>query len=217
MRILGVADIHGAHRRIADMMKQVGDIDILLLAGDLTTNGTARDARAVLDAAGPSGPRVYAVAGNMDPQPVEAMLAAEGRSLHGRGIILDDVGFCGLSGAPLSPLHTPNELPEAELASHLAAAWEGVRAARWKVLVSHAPPAGTGVDMLTNGMHVGSSAVRTFCDEQQPDLVLCGHIHEARGIDRIGRTLVVNPGPAHTGAYCIITIDGAIRVVPGQL
>ena len=217
MRILGIVDVHGAHRRVAEMMVKEPDVDLVVFAGDLTTNGRAHDARAVLDAVGARAPRVFAVAGNMDPHPVEELLAMDGIALNGRGVVVGDVGFLGSSGAPLSPLHTPNEVPEEELAARLAAGWRDVRGARWKVLVSHAPPLGTRVDVLSSGAHVGSSAVRAFCDSHQPDLVLCGQIHEARGVDRLGRTILVNPGPAHTGAYCVIAIDEAVRVVPGQL
>ncbi|MBI3051658.1 hypothetical protein HYY74_04320 [Candidatus Woesearchaeota archaeon] len=39
----------------------------------------------------------------------------------------------------------------------------------------------------------GSSGVRKAIDELKPDLVLCGHVHEARGIEEmIGSTKVVN-------------------------
>jgi Icc-related predicted phosphoesterase len=153
----------------------------------------------------------------MDPAPVEEVLVSSGVALDGRGIVLGDVGLFGLSGAPLSPLHTPNEFSEDELATRLVAGWHAVQSARWKVLVSHAPPSGTMVDRLTSGMHVGSSAVREFCTTYTPDLVVCGHIHEARGVDHLGQTIVVNPGPGHTGAYGIITMGKDIEVDLRQL
>lgn len=42
--------------------------------------------------------------------------------------------------------------------------------------------------------HVGSSSVRELLAERQPMLGLHDHIHESRGEDRVGRTLVLNPG-----------------------
>jgi Icc-related predicted phosphoesterase len=67
------------------------------------------------------------------------------------------------------------------------------------ILVFHAPPRGTKLDMLYNGEHVGSAAVRAFLEEHQPLLSLHGHIHESPEMsgsmaDRIGRTVCVNPG-----------------------
>ena len=41
---------------------------------------------------------------------------------------------------------------------------------------------------------VGSTAVRTIIQRYQPMLALHGHIHEAPGNVKIGRTLCLNPG-----------------------
>ena len=41
---------------------------------------------------------------------------------------------------------------------------------------------------------VGSTAVRSAIEQYQPIASLHGHIHEGRGVTKIGRTLVVNPG-----------------------
>ncbi len=43
-------------------------------------------------------------------------------------------------------------------------------------------------------IHVGSKAVRQAIEKYQPFLGLHGHIHEARGFVRIGKTLCINPG-----------------------
>jgi Icc-related predicted phosphoesterase len=44
---------------------------------------------------------------------------------------------------------------------------------------------------------VGSVAVRESILEHQPLLSLHGHIHESRGICRLGRTLAINPGSVY--------------------
>ena len=75
----------------------------------------------------------------------------------------------------------------------------------------HCPPYRTGLDdapELTADMMlkdagravkpVGSTAVREAIEEHQPALSLHGHIHEARGNCRIGRTLCINPGQLRT-------------------
>jgi len=43
-------------------------------------------------------------------------------------------------------------------------------------------------------IHVGSKAVRETIEKHQPLLGLHGHIHEARGFVKIGRTVCINPG-----------------------
>ena len=55
---------------------------------------------------------------------------------------------------------------------------------------------------------MGSTAVREFIEEVQPDVCVCGHIHESRGVDRIGRTVVVNPGTLLSGGYVVVRLAG---------
>ena len=67
------------------------------------------------------------------------------------------------------------------------------------VYVLHSPPLGTACDAIATRQHVGSRAIRSFVEAQQPRLVLSGHIHESPRVsgawrDRLGRTTVVNPG-----------------------
>jgi Icc-related predicted phosphoesterase len=50
--------------------------------------------------------------------------------------------------------------------------------------------------------------VREFIEEQQPELCLCGHIHESRAEDRIGKTHVINPGPLKEGGYVLLRLAG---------
>ncbi len=42
--------------------------------------------------------------------------------------------------------------------------------------------------------HVGSKSVRKFEEKYQPLMGLHGHIHESYASDKLGRTIVVNPG-----------------------
>jgi Icc-related predicted phosphoesterase len=62
------------------------------------------------------------------------------------------------------------------------------------IYVTHSPPHGTRLDLLLDGTPVGSPAVRAFLERRQPPLSLHGHIHESPGVDRLGRTVSVNPG-----------------------
>jgi Icc-related predicted phosphoesterase len=66
------------------------------------------------------------------------------------------------------------------------------------ILVSHQPPHDTLCD-VSRGAHVGSTTIRQFILDREPDLVLCGHIHESVGDDRLGASRVVNPGPWFAG------------------
>jgi Icc-related predicted phosphoesterase len=117
------------------------------------------------------------------------------------------VGFQGLGGGTPSPFGTPWELTEEEAAEYLAAGLPAIAAARYKVLVSHAPPRGTKLDRSFAGQHVGSEAVRSFVLAGSVDLCICGHIHESAGEDTLGKVLCVNLGPFKNGRYALIDID----------
>ena len=75
------------------------------------------------------------------------------------------------------------------------------------LFVTHAPPYGTKTDLLPSGDHAGSTSIRKIIEEFQPTLNVCGHIHESRGVDKIGKTKVVNPGELSEGYGCLIDIQ----------
>ncbi len=76
----------------------------------------------------------------------------------------------------------------------------------------HAPPYGTRVDIIHLGIHVGSTAVRDFVEDEAPDAVVCGHIHEGRGMDAIETTKIVNCGQASRGHYALIETSPALTI-----
>ena len=62
------------------------------------------------------------------------------------------------------------------------------------VLLVHAPPARTALDLLASRpQHVGSEAIRERALAHDGALV-CGHIHESPGIVQLGRCLCLNAG-----------------------
>ena len=66
----------------------------------------------------------------------------------------------------------------------------------------HTPPFNTKLDVITDGTHVGSRAVRQFIEEEQPLLTLHGHIHESPRMsgswkDKIGKTICINAGSSY--------------------
>ena len=67
------------------------------------------------------------------------------------------------------------------------------------VYVVHTPPYATTLDRLHGGITpIGSRALRKFIDRRQPPLTLHGHVHESPGVERLGRTVCVNPGDSMT-------------------
>ena len=97
---------------------------------------------------------------------------------------------------------------EEELAQYLEESIAGLPEGLPLVLVSHQPPYGTVCDQLDNGQHVGSHAVRAFIEQHQPLVCFCGHIHSGVGKDRIGESVILNPGRFNESrCYATATIE----------
>jgi uncharacterized protein len=212
MKLLCLSDIHGEVAGLRDIAAGLSEVDVVIVAGDITHLGGYAEADAVLASlpgAGPGavGPRLFAVAGNMDREGVRQLLGEKGIDLHGRGVTVGGIGFMGLGGGTPSPFGTPWELEDQEAGDALAAARAAVDHARYKVLVSHAPPRGTRLDRSFTGLHVGSRAVRDFLLASGADLCISGHIHESPGEDTLGHCHCVNLGPFKNGRYALITIE----------
>jgi Icc-related predicted phosphoesterase len=87
------------------------------------------------------------------------------------------------------------------------------------VFVSHCPPFDTPLDMLSNGAHVGSIAIRRFVETwgRRNKLVasLHGHIHESPRVSKRSHTLInnvlsINPGQEREFQYAVLDLpDGA--------
>ncbi len=212
MKIVAVADIHGSYGAVERILDREQPFDVVVVAGDVTTKGTPGEMGSALRAILSRGRPVVAVAGNMDPPLLEQSLLDLGVSLNGRGVVIGDAGFFGVSASPATPFHTPYEIGEEEIARRAEAGWAEVASARWKIFVPHAPPHRTRLDRTFWGMHVGSTAVRHFIERTGPHVVVCGHIHEARGVDAIGETQMVNCGPAAKGSYAVVSIEETAHV-----
>ena len=217
MRILAFSDIHGAYKKVNEILTKESAYDLILIVGDLTTRGSPREAQDAIKLfqshGKPQGDKpLLAVAGNMDPRELDDTFDSLGISINAKGVVREKVGFFGVSASPFTPMHTPYEIPEEEISLRAEKGWVDVVTAQWKIFAPHAPPRDTKVDVITGGVHVGSTAVREFVEKHQPDVVVCGHIHEARGVDTIGKTKIVNCGPAGRGYYVVIEVGAEVTI-----
>lgn len=220
MRIVAVGDIHMAadclHR-----IESIGAADLLLINGDMTNFGGPRAADQIITTAMAANANVLAQMGNLDKPEINDYLEKRAINLHGQARLAGDrVCLMGVGGSNRTPFNTPTEFSESELATFARNGYEQAKrciarlepVVKFKlplILISHTPPYNTGVDRLRDGRHVGSTAIRTFIEDCQPDLCICGHIHEAAGSDRIGRTLVCNPGMLRYGGWLDIIVNNS--------
>jgi Icc-related predicted phosphoesterase len=212
MRIIAFTDIHGSYNRLEEILRKEASFDAVIIGGDLTTHGTTDEAGSVILRLQKFGKPVFAVAGNMDLPAFDSIYEALGVNINSKGVVVGDVGFFGVAGSSFTPMNTPYEISELEITQRATMGWRDVTSARWKIFVPHAPPKGTTLDKLLIGKHVGSAAVREFVELHQPDALVCGHIHESRGIDLLGKTHMVNCGAAAHGYYAVIELTEAVSV-----
>ncbi len=201
---IAVGDIHDDVACFA-RIPELAQADGIIVTGDLTITGGAKQAELVMDVLWRHCPVVWAQIGNMDRPEVDAWLSEKGCNLHTRvQELTPEIALFGVGGSTFTPFGTPSEFPEASFSEWLNGCWQRARVYPHTILVSHNPPKDTACDVIPGDVHVGSTAVREFLEEAQPELCLCGHIHEARAIDRVGRTLVVNPGALAQGGYVVV-------------
>ncbi len=208
MRLICFGDIHMSFRAIERLAPTLREADWAILTGDLTHFGDPADAFRVTEAIRQSCPNVLAVTGNLDMPWVIDAFREDGISLHGEGRRLGDVGVFGCGGSNITPMDTPTELTEAELYAVLARGHAAVAGAPRRLMICHTPPYETRLDRLVNGTPVGSPAVRAFIETARPDVAVVGHIHEGRGVDRVGDTTVLNAGALRDGGYVVVEDDG---------
>ena len=206
-----VGDVHesaGLLPRIPD----IGGAEALILSGDLTNRGGPARAEPVLAAALAANPRVLAQVGNMDQPDLTAYLSERGMNIHREARLLaPGLALMGVGCSTVTPFGTPSEVSEETMARWLAethAMAVKLAGPGGKILaVIHNPPHGTLLDRLPGGLNVGSVAVREFLERAGPAVCVCGHIHEAVGEIRLGRSHVLNPGLLSDGGFVRVTLE----------
>jgi uncharacterized protein len=160
-----------------------------------------------------TGVRCFVCPGNDDQLEVDEVIAnAKTVELgEGRVLELDHYQMASSGWANRTPWDTYREEDEDQLAERIdRMAAQVTNPPELTIFSLHCPPYGTGLDdapELTAEMDlkdaghavkpVGSTAVREALERYQPALGLHGHIHEARGTKRLGRTLCINPGSSY--------------------
>jgi len=214
MKLLVTSDFHGsleASQKTVLKVKNVG-ADVVVICGDITHFGSVKDAEKIMEPLIALGLPLLYVPGNCDsPQLAEAQIKGA-TCLHGRCQIQENVSFLGLGGAPTSQFYSLFEMTETEIMKTLSQGVKSCPQNKWFVIVSHSAPRDTRVDLTFSNVHAGSINLRRFIEERKPHMIFCGHIHEARGIDHIGETLLVNPGPVRHGNCAIANLNDRIEV-----
>lgn len=191
MKILAVSDVH-ADRQFMQRMAQKGaeeKVDLVVLAGDIFNFD--QWAEGLIAPFKEKGLEVSIVPGNHEGMAEIYTLAEKYKlhNLHGNFLIKGDVGIFGCGYADISH----HQLTEEEFLDTLLKAHEKVKHLKKKVMVTHVQPSESILGL--HNPQWGSSGVRKAVEQLQPDIHICGHVHETHGIeDKIGRTRCINVG-----------------------
>ena len=191
MKILALSDVH-SDREFMKRMAEKGakeKVDLVILAGDILTLDTWTEG--LLKPFKEKGLDVAVIPGNHEGMAeIGFMVDTYGvKNLHGYSLIKGDIGFFGCGYADISH----HQLTEEEFFSTLKNAHDSLQGVKKKVMVTHVQPSNSIL-----GLHIptwGSKGVRKAVEQFQPDLHICGHVHETHGIEElIGRTRCINVG-----------------------
>lgn len=216
-KILAISDIHGEENENLYTYLKNNDIDLVLILGDITDFGPLEFVGTFIDKVAECGVDVIAIPGNCDPKGICNAINEVSFCLHNNIIAYGDAILFGYGGSNETPFNTPGEIQDNKIYGdvyELLANYDYVYntdVPKIRILATHAPPYNTEADKMENGEHVGSSGILKSIHEFEPQINVCGHIHEAKSISKIGNTTdVANPGMLKdNGAVLIDIIDGS--------
>ena len=155
--------------------------------------------------------KVYMAPGNDDYFEIDDIIADSSVIINcnNRNVVIGDHEMITFSYANPTPWNTPREKSDEELEPMLEELIAKVKDKSTAIFNFHAPPYGFALDLapeLTKDLiqaadrkiHVGSHAVANMIEKYQPLLGLHGHIHESRGVQKIHKTTIINPGSEYS-------------------
>lgn len=190
MKIFAFTDNHGEKKLFNKQSINAVKSDIVISAGDLTLFGKKQ--KEMLEFFDTWSRPVFVIHGNHELEEELKRDCEKTKNvifIHNQIVEIEDLVIIGHGGGGFSSRYPDFD----ENMSYFS---EAVRTHKKSVVVFHAPPYGTKLDVIGNKQHVGSKSYREFIEFAQPDIVICGHIHETFYMeDKIGKTKIFNVGP----------------------
>ncbi len=190
MKILALSDLHGDKHLAREMAQKASEneVDLVILAGDLVDSNNS-----VEGIVGPfreKGLEVGILPGNHEGMAEIGFLVEKygAKNLHGYILKKGDVGIFGCGYGNIG-LH---QLNEKDVFDTLKKGHDYLLGIKKKIMVTHTHPSDS---LISLGVFAGSKAIRKAVEEFQPEIHICGHVHESQGIEEmIGKTRVINVG-----------------------
>jgi len=194
-----VADPHGSKKALGKIGEKAVDADIVLIAGDVTLFGMDLDP--VLKKINSWKRPTYLIQGNHEnPKRLKKSCSKYAHLVYfdEQAYEIGNYLFLAIEGSGFSSVDKHFDKVSKKfmpLIKKKRKIFTKAGIPFHYILMTHAPPYRTKCDLLWVGEHCGNKSIRNFIARSKPELAICGHIHEAFDTeDRIGNTIVVNPG-----------------------
>jgi len=196
LKILAASDIHGDTDLVKKLANQAEkeNVDLVVLCGDLTMGERSTDN--IIGPFAAKHKKVLLIPGNHETVATTDFMAdvydPYAKSIHGYSVKYKDVGIFGAGGATNVGPKPP--IDEEEMYDLLKRGFDKIRDLKRKIMVTHIHPSDSKIEKFSLFVP-GSDAVRKAVEKFKPDILLCGHVHEADGLEeKIGKTRVINVG-----------------------
>ncbi len=222
------------HRMRADEVERLDEEGVERLFAEVITERLERWIALAEERLAGSDVRFFWMAGNDDQEIVDEVMRRSGRLVFsdGRHVeVLDGWEMITLGLSNETPWSCPRDVPEDELGRRIDELAGHVSDFSRCIFNIHVPPAGTKLDQApeldselrpkldAGGLrlaNVGSTAVREAIERYEPALALHGHIHESAGVERLAKTVCINPGSDYQegvlrGALVVLDEEGGVR------
>ena len=208
-KILAISDVHGEENKYLYNYLEDNEIDLVLILGDITNFGPLDFVETFIKKLISYDVDVIAIQGNCDPDGILNAINDVTSCLHNNIISYDDFVLFGYGGSNETPFNTPGEIKDEIIFKEVSELLDKYNAnnSKIKILVTHAPPYNTQADVIESGDHVGSQGILDAIINFKPEINLCGHVHEAKSLSKIGQnTHVANPGMLKDNGAILIDI-----------
>ena len=196
LKILAASDIHGDQDLVKKLAEKAEkeDVDLVVLCGDLTLGEMST--KNIIGPFAEKHKKVLLIPGNHETVATADFLAElyepEAKNIHGYSVKYKEVGIFGAGGTtnvgPMPPID------EDEIFDLLKKGFDKVKYLKKKIMVTHIHPTDCKIEKFSKFVP-GSDAVKKAVNQIKPDILLCGHVHEADGLeDKIGKTRIINVG-----------------------
>src|SRR3989338_2314949 len=192
LKIFAASDIHGDTKLAETLAKKAEkeNVDLVVLCGDLTYAESST--KGIIGPFVKKNKKVLLIPGNHETVATADFLATmyNATNLHAYSVKVKDVGFFGCGSANIGAF----QLNETEIFDTLKKGFNYVKDTKKKIMITHVHPSNSLIERFTS-IFPGSKGVEKAIKEMKPDIVLCGHVHEAEGIEeKIGSTKIINVG-----------------------